>query len=74
MVSGGHRTRQDGYCTLHDRRRSYGSRWASKVPSQVLQGMMRHRNINITLEFNAEVKGAGRGGGAGCSLASLKKW
>lgn len=30
-----------GLITLHDLRRSFGSRWAGKVPAQVLQRMMR---------------------------------
>ncbi|MBI3467937.1 MAG: site-specific integrase [Planctomycetes bacterium] len=45
-----------GYCTLHDLRRNFGSRWAGKVPAQVLQRLMRHANIRTTMEFYADVE------------------
>jgi integrase len=47
---------KDGLCTLHDLRRAFGSRWAAKVPAQVLQRMMRHADIKTTLEFYADVE------------------
>lgn len=46
---------KDGYCTLHDLRRSFGSRWAAKAPAQVLQRLMRHSDIAVTLSFYADV-------------------
>lgn len=48
-------TGKDGFCTLHDLRRSFGSRWAAKVPAQVLQRMMRHSHIATTLDYYADV-------------------
>lgn len=48
----------DGLATLHDLRRAFGSRWAAKVPAQVLQRMMRHADIKTTMDFYAEVEGA----------------
>ena len=47
---------KDGYCTLHDLRRNYGSRWAVKVPAQVLRGMMRHATLTTTFDFYAETE------------------
>lgn len=49
---------QGGLVTLHDLRRAYGSRWAGKVPAQVLQRMMRHSKIETTLGFYADVESA----------------
>ena len=37
--------------TLHDLRRSFGSRYASVVPAPVLQRLMRHADIKTTLEY-----------------------
>ncbi len=37
--------------TLHDIRRSFGTRYAAKVPAQVLQRLMRHAHISTTLEY-----------------------
>lgn len=45
-----------GLCTLHDLRRNYGSRWAAKVPAQVLQRMMRHANISTTMSYYADAE------------------
>lgn len=42
-------------CSLHDLRRSFGSRYAPHVPAPVLQRLMRHRNIQTTLKFYANV-------------------
>lgn len=52
---------KDGYCTLHDLRRSFGSRWAAKVPAQVLQRLMRHADIKTTMDFYADVEQAALG-------------
>ncbi len=40
---------------LHDIRRSFGTRYASVVPAQVLQRLMRHANIKTTMEFYADL-------------------
>jgi integrase len=37
--------------TLHDLRRSFGSRNAAVVPAQVLQKLMRHKSIETTLKY-----------------------
>lgn len=37
--------------TLHDLRRSFGSRYAAVVPAPVLQRLMRHASIETTLTF-----------------------
>jgi integrase len=39
------------YASAHDLRRSFGFRWAMKVMPAVLQQMMRHENIDTTMEF-----------------------
>jgi integrase len=44
--------------TLHDLRRSFGSRYATKVPAPVLQRLMRHSDIRTTLTFYADVEDA----------------
>jgi integrase len=41
--------------TLHDLRRSFGSRYASAVPAPVLQRLMRHADIKTTLAFYTDV-------------------
>jgi integrase len=41
--------------SLHPLRRGFGCRYAGKVPAQVLQKLMRHRNINTTLDYYANV-------------------
>jgi integrase len=41
--------------TLHDLRRSFGSRYASVVPAPVLQRLMRHASITTTLNFYTNV-------------------
>jgi integrase len=41
--------------TLHDLRRSFGSRYAAVVPAQVLQRLMRHANIKTTLEYYTDL-------------------
>lgn len=52
---------EKGWCTLHDLRRNYGSRWAAKVPAQVLQRMMRHANISTTMSYYADAEKAAIG-------------
>src|SRR5262249_51717513 len=37
--------------SLHDVRRSFGSRYASVVPAPVLQRLMRHADIKTTLGY-----------------------
>jgi integrase len=41
--------------TLHDLRRSFGSRYASVVPAPVLQRLMRHADIKTTMEYYTNV-------------------
>jgi integrase len=41
--------------TLHDLRRSFGSRYAAVVPAQVLQRLMRHADIQTTLRFYTDI-------------------
>jgi integrase len=50
----------DGFCTLHDLKRSYGTPWAPRVPAQVLKSLMRHSSLETTLSFYADVKDAGK--------------
>lgn len=49
---------RSGHCTLHDLRRSFGSRWAGKMPAQLLQRLMRHSHITTTLTYYADVERA----------------
>jgi integrase len=44
--------------SLHDLRRSFGSRYASVVPAPVLQRLMRHADIKTTLAFYTDVDDA----------------
>lgn len=41
--------------TLHDLRRSFGSRYASVVPAPVLQKLMRHADIKTTMDYYTNV-------------------
>jgi integrase len=41
--------------SLHPLRRGFGCRYAGKVPAQVLQKLMRHANIKVTMEYYANV-------------------
>jgi integrase len=41
--------------TLHDLRRSFGSRYAAVVPAPVLQRLMRHADIKTTLNFYTNI-------------------
>jgi integrase len=41
--------------TMRTLRRGFGCRYAGKVPAQVLQKLMRHSNISITMDYYANV-------------------
>ena len=41
--------------TAHDFRRSFGSRWALEVMPQILQKLMRHKDIKTTMTFYAHL-------------------
>jgi integrase len=44
--------------TLHDLRRSFGSRYAAVVPAPVLQRLMRHADIKTTLQYYTDLDDA----------------
>jgi integrase len=44
--------------TMHSLRKGFGCRYAAKVPAQVLQRLMRHANIGLTMRFYANVDDA----------------
>jgi integrase len=44
--------------TMKSLRRGFGCRYAGKVPAQVLQKLMRHSNIAITMDYYANVDAA----------------
>jgi integrase len=44
--------------TMHSLRKGFGCRYAGKVPAQVLQKLMRHSNISLTMTFYANVDAA----------------
>jgi integrase len=44
--------------SMHALRRGFGCRYAGKVPAQVLQKLMRHRNIRTTVDYYANVDAA----------------
>jgi integrase len=44
--------------TMKSLRRGFGCYWASRVPAQVLQKLMRHSNIRITMDYYANVDDA----------------
>jgi integrase len=44
--------------TMKSLRRGFGCRWAAKVPAQILQKLMRHSNIRITMDYYANVDDA----------------
>jgi integrase len=44
--------------TMHSLRKGFGCRYAGKVPAQVLQRLMRHSNISLTMNFYANVDDA----------------
>jgi len=39
------------FASAHDLRRSFGERWSTRVPSQILMQMMRHEDIKTTLKY-----------------------
>jgi integrase len=41
--------------TMHSLRKGFGCRYAGQVPAQVLQKLMRHSNINLTMGYYANV-------------------
>jgi integrase len=41
--------------SMHALRRGFGCRYAGRVPAQVLQKLMRHSNISITMDYYANV-------------------
>jgi integrase len=44
--------------SMHSLRKGFGCRYAGKVPAQVLQRLMRHSNIRITMDYYANVDDA----------------
>lgn len=44
--------------TMHSLRKGFGCRYAGKVPAQVLQRLMRHANISLTMTYYANVDDA----------------
>jgi integrase len=46
--------------TMHSLRKGFGCHYAGKVPAQVLQKLMRHSNISLTMAFYANVDEAMR--------------
>jgi len=44
--------------TMRTLRRGFGCRYAGRVPAQVLQRLMRHSNIAITMDYYANVDAA----------------
>ncbi len=44
--------------TMKSLRRGFGCYWAARVPAQVLQKMMRHYNISLTMTYYANVDDA----------------
>ena len=44
--------------TMHTLRKGFGCRYAGKVPAQVLQKLMRHANIRVTMTYYANVDDA----------------
>jgi integrase len=51
---------------MHALRKGYGCRYAARVPAQVLQKLMRHGDIKITMRFYANVDDAVRKAVLGC--------
>jgi integrase len=44
--------------TMHSLRKGFGCRYAGKVPAQVLQKLMRHSNVSLTMAYYANVDDA----------------
>lgn len=49
---------KDGFITFHDLRRVFGSRWAKRAPAQILQRLMRHSHISVTMDYYADTDDA----------------
>jgi integrase len=47
--------RDQSNATAHDLRRSFGSRWASRVTPAELQILMRHKSIETTMKYYVEL-------------------
>jgi integrase len=45
------RTGKAKFASAHDLRRTFGSRWASRVQAAVLQQLMRHKDFETTLKY-----------------------
>jgi integrase len=43
------------FASAHDLRRSFGTRWATRVMPATLQRMMRHADISTTMSFYADI-------------------
>jgi len=41
--------------SIHDLRRTFGSRWARKVMPAVLQRLMRHANVQTTMQYYVDL-------------------
>lgn len=46
--------------TMHSLRKAFGCHYAAMVPAQVLQEMMRHKSITITLDYYVSCRDAAR--------------
>lgn len=44
------------FCTAHDLRRSFGTRWAMKVSAPVLREMMRHSSLKVTEQYYIDLR------------------
>lgn len=53
--------------TVRALRRGFGCRYAAKVPAQVLQRLMRHSSISVTVQFYANVDQAAEEAVLGCN-------
>ena len=42
---------ENRYATAHDLRRSFGTRWARRVPPAILRDLMRHSSITTTMTY-----------------------
>jgi len=45
------------FASAHDLRRSFGTRWASRVKPATLQLLMRHKSIETTLKYYVDQDG-----------------
>ena len=52
------RTGKDKTAGAHDFRRSFASRWATRVMPQILQALMRHSDITTTMKFYTHIRTA----------------